>query len=51
MTIDMVKNPLSGTYEYRPEPRFRLRDLLTPGVFDLLVVTGFVAFVLTRFFF
>ena len=51
MIIDMTRNPLSGTYEYVPEPRFRLRDLLTPGIFDILVVTGFVAFALTRLFF
>lgn len=50
MTIEMTKNPISGTYEYVPEPRFRLRDLLTPGVFDLLAVSAFMGWVLASAF-
>ena len=46
MIIDMTKNPISGTYEYRPEPKFRLKDLLTPGIFDILAVTAFVSYLL-----
>ena len=51
MTINMTRNPISGTYEYQPEPRFRLKDLLTPGIFDILVVTAFLGYMLGSFFF
>lgn len=51
MDILMTKNPISGTYEYKPEPKFRLRDLLTPGIFDLLAVAGFVGWLLGSYFF
>ena len=51
MTINMTRNPVTGTYEYKPEPKFRLKDLLTPGIFDILVVTAFLGYMLGSFFF
>lgn len=50
MTIDMVKNPISGTYEYQPEPRFRLKHLFAPGVIDLLAMAAFAGWFLANLF-
>ena len=51
MTINMTRNPISGTYEYQPEPRFTWKHLIAPGVFDLLVIAAVAGYMLAKFFF